>query len=84
MERHIKWDHKADFFLSCMGLSVGIGNLWRFPYLVFENGGGAFLLVYMIVLLLVGKPLYYLEMFLGQFSSSGCLGVWTAFPMGKG
>ncbi|XP_040061905.1 sodium- and chloride-dependent glycine transporter 1-like [Ixodes scapularis] len=67
-----------------MGLSVGIGNLWRFPYLVFENGGGAFLLVYMIVLLLVGKPLYYLEMFLGQFSSSGCLGVWAAFPMGKG
>ncbi|XP_050042449.2 sodium-dependent nutrient amino acid transporter 1-like [Dermacentor andersoni] len=84
MERRIKWDHKAEFFLSSIGLSAGIGNLWRFPFLVFENGGGAFLFVYLIVIALVAKPLYYLEMFVGQFSSSGSMSVWAAFPLARG
>ncbi|KAL1480084.1 hypothetical protein MTO96_051332, partial [Rhipicephalus appendiculatus] len=84
MERRIKWDHKADFFLSSIGLSAGIGNLWRFPFLVFDNGGGAFLFVYLLVIALVAKPLYYLEMFVGQFSSSGSMSVWAAFPLARG
>lgn len=84
MERHLKWDHKADFFLSSIGLSAGVGNLWRFPFLVFDNGGGAFLFVYLIVIVLVAKPLYYLEMFMGQFSSSGSMSVWSSFPLARG
>ncbi|XP_064476739.1 sodium-dependent nutrient amino acid transporter 1-like [Ornithodoros turicata] len=79
-----KWDHKADYFFSCVGLSVGLGNLWRFPYLVYQNGGGAFLFVYLIILLIVGKPMYYLELFTGQFSNTGSISVWAAFPMSRG
>lgn len=57
--------------MSCIAMSVGLGNVWRFPFTAYENGGGAFLIPYIIVLLLIGRPLYYMEMSLGQFSSRG-------------
>lgn len=53
-----------------------IKRLFRFPFTALENGGGAFVLPYIIVLLLVGKPLYYMELLMGQFSSSGCIKVY--------
>ena len=49
------WGSKWEFIFSCVGLSVGIGNVWRFPYLAYENGGSAFLIPYAILLLLVGE-----------------------------
>ena len=60
--------------------SPGLGNVWRFPFTAYENGGGAFLIPYMIVLLLVGRPLYLMELALGQFSSSGSVRVWDMVP----
>lgn len=53
-------------------------------YSQYENGGGAFLIPYLIVLLLIGKPLYFLEMILGQFSSYGSVKVWAIVPLAKG
>lgn len=50
----------------------------------YENGGGAFLIPYLVVLLLIGKPLYFLEMALGQFSSYGSVKVWALAPIAKG
>lgn len=70
--------------MSCIALSVGLGNVWRFPYIAFENGGGAFLIPYLITLLLVGKPIYYLEMIMGQFSSRGSVKVYDFAPIMRG
>lgn len=50
----------------------------------YENGGGAFLIPYLVVLLLIGKPLYFLDMILGQFSNYGSVKVWAVVPLAKG
>ncbi len=47
---------------------MGIGNVWRFPYLAYQNGGSAFLVPYIILLVFVGKPMYYMETAMGQYS----------------
>lgn len=79
-----KWSKSVEFLLSCVALSVGFGNVWRFPYTALENGGGAFLIPYLIVLFVVGRPLYYLEMVMGQFSSRGCVKVYDVSPLMRG
>ncbi|KAF1764246.1 hypothetical protein GCK72_004193 [Caenorhabditis remanei] len=62
-----KFDRGIEFLLSCMGLSVGLGNIWRFPTRAYENGGSAFLIPYIISAVLFGLPCVYLEFALGQF-----------------
>ncbi|XP_075156660.1 sodium-dependent nutrient amino acid transporter 1-like isoform X2 [Haematobia irritans] len=66
--------------MSCISMSVGLGNIWRFPFTAYENGGGAFLIPYLVVLFLIGKPMYYLEMIIGQFTSKGSVKVWSICP----
>ena len=65
------WGSNLDFLLSIIGFAVDLANVWRFPYLCYKNGGGAFLIPYICVLMLVGRPLYFMELALGQFSSAG-------------
>ncbi|XP_073845258.1 sodium-dependent nutrient amino acid transporter 1-like [Musca autumnalis] len=79
-----KWGNDLEFLMSCIALSVGLGNVWRFPFIALENGGGAFLIPYIITLLLVGKPIYYLEMIFGQFSSRGSVKVFEYAPIMRG
>ncbi|XP_062561319.1 sodium-dependent nutrient amino acid transporter 1-like [Armigeres subalbatus] len=79
-----KWDNGVEFLLSCIAMSVGLGNVWKFPSTAFRNGGGAFVIPYMIVLLIVGRPVYYLEMVMGQFSSRGSVKVYDVSPVMRG
>lgn len=56
----------------------------RFPFTALENGGGTFVVPYTIIVILVGKPLYYMELLLGQFSSRGCIKVYDMSPAVRG
>lgn len=49
------WDNPVEFLLSCIAMSVGLGNFWRFPTTAYENGGGAFIIPYLIVLFFIGR-----------------------------
>src|SRR5690625_1724096 len=70
-ERREIWSSKGAFILAAIGSAVGLGNIWRFPAQVYENGGGAFLLPYFIALATAGIPILMLEYELGQRSGRG-------------
>ncbi|XP_008058900.1 sodium-dependent neutral amino acid transporter B(0)AT3, partial [Carlito syrichta] len=72
-----RWDNKLQYFLSCLGFAVGLGNVWRFPYLCQTHGGGAFLIPYLVALVFEGIPLFHIELAIGQRLRKGSIGVWT-------
>ncbi|XP_066480570.1 sodium-dependent neutral amino acid transporter B(0)AT3-like [Tiliqua scincoides] len=72
-----KWNNKYQFSLSCIGFIVGLGNVWRFPYLCQNFGGGAFLIPYFIAVVLEGIPLFHLELATGQLLRSSGIRVWA-------
>jgi len=78
------WSSQFDFLLSCLGYAVGLGNVWRFPFLAYENGGGAFFIPYCIMLGIVGIPIFFMELSIGQFSSCGPTRCWGFAPIFQG
>ncbi|XP_046785923.1 sodium-dependent serotonin transporter isoform X2 [Gallus gallus] len=79
------WSKKIDFLLSVIGYAVDLGNVWRFPYICYQNGGGAFLIPYTIMAIFGGIPLFYMELALGQYHRNGCISIWRKIcPIFKG
>lgn len=70
------WDKKIDFVLAIVGFAIDLGNVWRFPYICYKNGGGAFLIPYLLMLAFLGLPLFYMELALGQFHRRGPITIW--------
>nr|AGY96957.1 high-affinity octopamine transporter protein 1 [Limulus polyphemus] len=78
------WGKKADFLLSIIGFAVDLANVWRFPYLCYKNGGGVFLIPYLLMLVFGAMPLFYMELALGQYNRLGPISVWKICPLFKG
>ena len=62
------WGNQCEFFLSALGLAVGLGNVWRFPYICYQNGSGTFLIPYFFMLFVIGITGLFLEQSLGQYA----------------
>ena len=63
---HPTWSNRWLFVLAAAGSAVGLGNIWKFPYIAGENGGGAFVLIYLVCVFLVGIPILISEVMLGR------------------
>ena len=74
-----EWRSRTEYLLSSIGYIVGLGNLWRFPYLTYKHGGGSFLLAYFTMLSFVGLPTVFLELALGQYAQVGRKVVYSDF-----
>lgn len=65
-KQHVIWGRRSTFILAATGSAVGLGNIWKFPYIAGENGGGAFVLMYLLCICLVGLPVMIAETMLGR------------------
>ncbi len=63
---HGQWTNRTVFILAATGSAVGLGNIWKFPYIAGENGGGTFVLVYLLCIALIGLPIMMAEIMLGR------------------
>jgi NSS family neurotransmitter:Na+ symporter len=63
---HGQWSSRAVFILAATGSAVGLGNIWKFPYITGENGGGTFVLVYLLCIAIIGIPIMMAEIMLGR------------------
>ncbi|XP_030607471.1 sodium- and chloride-dependent GABA transporter 3-like [Archocentrus centrarchus] len=80
-----QWASKTEYLLVVAGNVVGLGNVWRFPYLCYKNGGGAFLLPYCLLAMVCGIPLFLLESSIGQYSQEGFITCWQKLcPLAQG
>ncbi|XP_037122854.1 sodium- and chloride-dependent GABA transporter 3-like isoform X1 [Syngnathus acus] len=76
LEERGHWGTKVEFLLAVAGNIVGLGNVWRFPYLCYKNGGGAFLVPYLVFAVTCGVPLFLLETTMGQHTQTGGVTCW--------
>nr|CAD2199989.1 unnamed protein product [Meloidogyne enterolobii] len=79
-----QWSGQFDFLMSMIAYAVGLGNVWRFPYLCFKNGGGSFLVVYALFFVFGAVPIFIMEVTVGQYLQRGAMEMWKMCPIFKG
>ena len=78
-----QWGSKLGFVLAAAGSAIGLGNIWRFPYVVGENGGAAFVLIYILFVVIIGLPYMYAELALGRYVHKNPVGAIEAIKPGS-
>lgn len=78
----VTFGSKLGVILATVGCAVGLGNIWRFPYMAGSNGGAAFLLIYIVCILLLGLPVMITEFFIGRHSRSNAAGAFKVMAPG--
>jgi len=73
-----KWNSRLGFILAAAGSAVGLGNIWKFPYITGENGGGLFVLIYLVCIVLVGLPIMVAEIMIGRAAQKQPVGAFEA------
>jgi len=71
------WGSKLGFIMAAAGSAIGLGTLWKFPYVTGENGGGAFVFVYILCTLIIGIPLFIAELLIGRLSQKGAVATFS-------
>lgn len=71
---HAHWSSRFGFLMAAIGSSVGLGNFWRFPYTAGENGGAAFVIIYLACILLIGFPILMAELSVGRYGQKSAIG----------
>ncbi|XP_061073691.1 sodium- and chloride-dependent GABA transporter 2-like [Conger conger] len=85
LEERGQWGSKAEFLLVVAGNILGLGKVWRFPYLCYKNRGGAFLVPYLVFVVTCGIPLFLLETAMGQYTQEGAITCWRKLcPLAEG
>ncbi|XP_046582923.1 sodium- and chloride-dependent GABA transporter 1-like isoform X2 [Haliotis rubra] len=81
---HEQWRHQLDYIVTMLGYGIGSGTFIKFPFYCTRNGGGAFLIPFLLFTIIGAMPCVYLEMVIGQYSQSGPINVWNLCPPFKG
>ena len=78
-----QWSSKLGFIFAAAGSAIGLGNIWRFPYVTGENGGAAFVFIYLICVLFIGVPYLYAELALGRAVQKNPIGAISSIKPGS-
>ena len=74
VDNRVTFGSKLGVILATVGCAVGLGSIWRFPYMLGTNGGAAFLLIYILFMIFLGIPVMVTEFFIGRYSRSNTVG----------
>jgi NSS family neurotransmitter:Na+ symporter len=82
-ETREKWGSKLGFILAAAGSAIGLGNIWKFPYIVGQNGGAAFIIIYILCISLIGLPVVIAEILMGRTTQRNPVGAFKSLTKSK-
>jgi len=82
-QKREQWNSKIGFILAAAGSAIGLGNIWKFPYITGQNGGASFIIVYLICIAIIGLPVLIAEILLGRTTHRNPVGAFRALSKSK-